>query len=127
MQSTVMIIDDNAMMREFLSVFFGKEHEVITCKNGLEGLERLDEGIRPDLILLDLNMPALTGFEFLEQLSERGLSEKVRVMVLSGEQKSDDRIKSLSLGASDFLTKPFNPQELSLRTKNVLRARLQNA
>jgi DNA-binding response OmpR family regulator len=127
MQPTVMIIDDNAMMREFLSVYFGKEYQVVSCKSGLEGLEKLAEGLVPEIILLDLNMPFFSGFEFLATLRSKGIMRKTRVIVLSGESKSDDRIRSLSLGAADYVSKPFNPQELSLRARNVLSTLSQTA
>jgi DNA-binding response OmpR family regulator len=81
----------------------------------------LYDGNRPDLIILDLRMPEMNGDEFLIYLKKNGLYKDIPVVVLSGEESSDIRIKMLELGAEDFILKPFNPMELKIRIKKVLK------
>lgn len=115
-----MIIDDSEMMREFLRTYFSKFCDVSTFSDASEALSELDRQITPDLILLDLNMPNMSGFEFLAQLRNSSLHKDIAVIVLSSADSSEDRIRCLSLGASDYVIKPFNPKELELRARKFL-------
>ncbi|MFW5947917.1 MAG: response regulator transcription factor, partial [Gemmatimonadota bacterium] len=76
---------------------------------------------RPDLMVLDLMLPGLSGYELLEELRKRPELEDVPVVVLTARREESDRIRGLELGADDYLTKPFSPQELVLRVGAVLR------
>ena len=78
----------------------------------------------PDLVVADLNMPELNGFEFIQRVHESGFFVDLPLIVLSGEESSSERIRCLKLGANDYLIKPFNPEELALRIENLLRLKM---
>ena len=83
-------------------------------------MQWLFEGNRPNLIVLDIWMPGMSGDEFLSFIKQNGLYKDIPVLILSGEESSDFRIKMLEEGAADFILKPFNPQELKVRIRKVL-------
>lgn len=111
----LMIVDDSEFMRQFLSKFLGKKLELTLVSDGVEALQKLQTGYRPAAILADINMPNMNGFEFLEHLQDSPLLQSIPVIMLSSNDDSNDRIKSLRLGAVDYIVKPFNPIELELR------------
>ena len=115
----VLIVDDEQMSREMLRIlltdFF--EHYILAA-NGEEGLQQL--ALHPDvnMILLDLEMPVMDGAEMLAQLQLSAEYQHIPVIVASGNKKA--AIRTLALGAEDFITKPYDPLELNLRVKNLL-------
>ncbi|WP_114418626.1 response regulator [Marinospirillum perlucidum] len=82
--------------------------EVEVCQNGQEALERLQQGETPDLILLDLNMPRMSGFEFLQQMKQQDCFKPLPVVVLTTSSSSEDINRAYALGAVGFLTKPVD-------------------
>jgi CheY-like chemotaxis protein len=84
---------------------------VISKSDGREALEWL-EGNLPDLVICDIQMPNLDGYQFLEMLRQRSYTKHTPVIMLSGAESSKERVKCYRLGAQDFLAKPFNPEEL---------------
>lgn len=110
-----MIVDDSEFMRRFLARFFGEKLSLTLVGDGVEALEKLQTGYRPEVILADINMPHLNGFEFLEHIKASPLYASIPVIMCSANDDSNDRIKSLRLGAVDYVVKPFNPIELELR------------
>ena len=120
MKRTILVIDDEQSIRMLLENFLGKEFEVITKNDGLEGIKFLEEGNLPDLIVADIQMPNMDGYEFLENAKASGFFNHIPIIMLSGNESSKERIKSLRLGADDYMVKPFNPEELYLRIKNIL-------
>ncbi len=76
---------------------------------------------RPDIVILDLMLPGVSGYEVLAELRKRDETREVGVILLTARREETDRIRGLSLGADDYLTKPFSPQELSLRVGGLLR------
>lgn len=116
----LMIIDDSEFMRRFLSKFLGKKLELTLVNDGVEALQKLQTGYRPDVVLADINMPNMNGFEFLEHLNASPLLNTIPVIILSSNDDSNDRIKSLRLGAVDYIVKPFNPIELELRVETQI-------
>ena len=95
-------------------------YRVITAGNGSEALKSVREQ-GPDLVVLDLMLPGLSGYDVLAELRRREDTREVGVIVLTARKDESDRIKGLSLGADDYLAKPFSPQELVLRVGAVLR------
>jgi two-component system KDP operon response regulator KdpE len=91
--------------------------QVITAYNGKEALEQVRTQL-PDLVLLDIMMPDINGFEVLKKIRE---VSSVPVIMLTAKGEEDDRIQGLELGADDYITKPFSPRELVSRIKAVLR------
>lgn len=119
MNHKILIIDDEPAIRKLLENFFNGEYEVTSKGNGLDALEWL-EGHHTDLIICDIQMPQMNGYQFLKQLRQRGFTKHTPVIMLSVSESSKDRIKCYRLGAQDFLVKPFNPEELAeLMQKNL--------
>lgn len=123
MMKQVLIIDDEPIMRKLLEQILKDKYEVISLENGKQALEWMYSGNIPDLVVADLNMPEINGFEYIEKVRESGFFSDVPLIVLSGEESSAERIKCLKLGANDYLIKPFNPEELGLRIDNLIRLR----
>lgn len=117
-QFCILVVDDEVRILNFLkSKLKAAGYEVLTASNGREALEQFQVR-EPDLIVLDVLMPAMGGFEMLKEL--RTFS-RVPVIILSAKGADTDKIKGLSLGADDYLPKPFNPDELVARIKAVRR------
>jgi len=114
----ILIVEDDERIINFLrSKLKASGYEVLTAKNGLEGLEQA-QAQEPDFIVLDLIMPKMNGLEMLKEL--RTFSA-VPIVILSAKGADADRIKGLQLGADDYLPKPFNPDELVARIEAVRR------
>ena len=122
-QKQVLIIDDEPIMRKLLEQILKDRYETVSLENGREALEWMYSGNIPDLVVADLNMPEIDGFEYITRVRESGFFSDVPLIVLSGEESSSERIKCLKLGANDYLIKPFNPEELGLRIDNLIRLR----
>jgi two-component system KDP operon response regulator KdpE len=115
---TVLVVDDEARIIDFIRMNLELEgFRVLEAANGYEALERLKEDL-PDLIILDVMMPEMDGFETLKHIRE---VSTVPVMMLTVRQEEGDRIRGLDLGADDYITKPFSPRELLSRTRALLR------
>lgn len=119
MKQKILVIDDEQSICLILENFLSVDYDIITKHDGLEGLEWL-EGNLPDLIICDLQMPNMDGYEFLEKVRQRGYTKHTPIIMLSGSETSKERVKSYRLGAQDFLTKPFNPEELEELIKKNL-------
>ena len=114
----ILIVDDEARMRRFMQMNLDLEgYRVIEASNGLEAIERVRDDL-PDLVLLDVMMPELDGFEALRIIRE---TSTVPVIMLTVRDDEEDKIKGLELGADDYVTKPFSPRELASRIKAVIR------
>ncbi len=116
-------MDDEMSIRMLLENFLSKTYNVLTAKDGLEGLEYLEQGTLPDLIVADIQMPNLDGYEFIQNVRASGFFKNIPVIMLSGIESSTERVKCLKLGADDYLVKPFNPEELAIRIENLLARR----
>ena len=114
----ILVVEDEERILNFLrSKLKASGYEVLTASNGLEGLEQT-QAQEPDLVVLDVLMPKMNGFEMLKEL--RSFSA-VPVIILTAKGTDVDRIKGLQLGADDYLPKPFNPDELVARIEAVRR------
>jgi len=114
----ILIADDEARMRRFIEMNLDLEgYRVVEASNGLEAINRVREEL-PDLVLLDVMMPELDGFEALHIIRE---TSNVPVIMLTVRDNESDKVKGLELGADDYVTKPFSPRELASRIKAVLR------
>jgi len=114
----ILVVDDEQRVLNFLtSKLRASGYDVLTASNGLEALEQA-QAEEPDLIVLDVLMPKMDGFETLKEL--RSFSA-IPVIILSARETNSDKIKGLSLGADDYLQKPFNPDELVARIEAVRR------
>jgi DNA-binding response OmpR family regulator len=121
MKRTILVIDDELSIRMLLENFLSDEYNVVSHVNGSEALTWLKEGNQADLLLVDLDMPLLNGYDFTENIRKINGMSNIPVIILSAKQKSSDRIRSYSVGADDFIQKPFNPEELMVRIQAVFR------
>lgn len=114
----ILVVDDERRMVGFIRLNLEQDgFEVIEAYNGSEALDRLRDSL-PELILLDVMMPDIDGFEVLRTIRE---VSQVPVIMLTAKGEEDDKVKGLELGADDYVTKPFSPRELVSRVKAVLR------
>jgi len=114
----ILVVDDERRMVGFIRLNLEQDgFEVVEAYNGTEALERLRDSL-PDLILLDVMMPDIDGFEVLRTIRE---VSQVPVIMLTAKGEEDDKVKGLELGADDYITKPFSPRELVSRVRAVLR------
>ena len=114
----ILVVDDEERMSRFIRL--NLEHDgfqVVEANRGMKAINLIRERI-PDLVLLDVMMPDLDGFEVLQMIRE---SHQVPVIMLTAKGEEDDKVKGLELGADDYVTKPFSPRELVSRVKAVLR------
>lgn len=118
MKKRILVVDDEPRMRRFVRMNLDLEgYDVIEADNGLTALSKVRDEM-PDLVLLDVAMPELDGFETLEHIRE---VSAVPVIMLTVKSDEEDRIRGLDLGADDYVTKPFSPRELLSRIRAVLR------
>ncbi len=121
--TTVLIVDDEANLVELLQGYLEREsYQVLTASDGVTALE-LARTAQPDLVVLDLMLPGLDGFEVCRQL--RQFSDAYVVM-LTAKTEELDKIVGLTVGADDYITKPFSPRELVARLKAMLRRPRRN-
>ena len=117
----VLVVDDEPDIVALVAYHLAKAgYRVSTAASGAEALAAAREE-HPALIVLDLMLPEMSGFEVLEQLRANEATRDVAVLMLTARREEPDRIRGLSLGADDYLTKPFSPQELVLRVAAILR------
>jgi DNA-binding response OmpR family regulator len=117
-QFRVLIVDDEPHILQFLQVkLTASGYEVLSANNGSEALAQVQTQ-EPDLLVLDVVMPGMDGFETLKQI--RAVSP-VPVIILSAKETNVDKVKGLKMGADDYLAKPFNPDELVARIEAVRR------
>ncbi len=120
MRHKILVIDDEQIIRTLLVNFLSKNYEVVAKKNGMEALEWLEEDL-PDLIICDIQMPVMGGYDFLGKLRNGGFTKRTPVIMLSGASElSEDRVKCYKAGAQYYLAKPFNPVELTEIVKKNL-------
>lgn len=118
---TILIVDDEPRIRDFVRMNLELEHyHVEEAGNGLQALEKV-RNILPDLVILDVSMPEMDGFEALLHIRQ---VSTVPVIMLTVRQSELDRIRGLDLGADDYLAKPFSPPELLSRIRALLRRSL---
>lgn len=111
----ILLVDDKASIGKVLSMYLGKEYDLVYCEDPLKAIEWLHEGNEPNLIISDIRMPKMTGSEFLSYLKSNELFKHIPVMMLSSEESTTERIRLLEEGAVDYILKPFNPMELKVR------------
>ncbi len=120
MKKNVLIIDDELSIRILLENYLKKDYNVVTKNDGMDALKWMEEGNIPDLIVADIQMPNLDGYEFIKNIRASGFFKHIPIIMLSGIESSSEKIKCLKLGANDYIVKPFNPEELSVRIEILL-------
>lgn len=124
MTHRILVVDDEPDITGLVAYHLARAgYRVSTAASGAEAI-RSAMAERPDVVILDLMLPGVSGYDVLADLRQRPETKDVGVILLTARREEEDRIRGLSLGADDYLTKPFSPQELTLRVAAVLR-RLQ--
>jgi two-component system phosphate regulon response regulator PhoB len=120
-EQRVLVVDDEADIVALVAYHLARAgYRVSTASTGPDALEAARRE-QPALLVLDLMLPGLSGYEVLEQLRADPSTRDIAVLMLTARREEQDRIRGLSLGADDYLTKPFSPQELVLRVGAILR------
>ncbi|MCR4595889.1 MAG: response regulator transcription factor [Lachnospiraceae bacterium] len=118
MSYKILVADDEPEIRDLLRLYLENEHyEVIEAENGIEAL-RLIDGQKPDMVMLDIMMPQLDGYQVLKHIRE---DNNVPVIIISAKDEDSEKILGLNLGADDYIAKPFNPLEVIARVNSGLR------
>ena len=121
MTNRILVVDDEPDITALVAYHLAKAgYRVSTAANGPDALKAAREE-RPDIVILDLMLPGVSGYDVLAELRRRDETRDVGVILLTSRREEADRIRGLSLGADDYLSKPFSPQELSLRVNALLR------
>lgn len=121
----IMLVEDEIFIQQVINQCLKGKFKVTTFANGLDAWSFLQEGGMPATIIADLNIPTITGLELLHQIKASSYFNTIPVLILSGEESSDIKIKCLEAGADDYMVKPFNPRELEIRVKKIV-ARNEN-
>jgi DNA-binding response OmpR family regulator len=120
MPFTILVAEDQQHVRSLIEYKLRSSGYTVICvEDGRAALEKAVELV-PDLILLDVMMPLLTGFEVLGALRQNAKTKAVPVVVVTALSNENEILKGLELGADDYITKPFSPNELAARVKTVL-------
>lgn len=121
---TILIVEDNDVNRELLGALLQDEYRIISARDGQEGLELMQEYCEElSLVLLDIFMPVMDGFEFLRRRNEDGRLGAIPVIVTTASELHGDEIECLKLGANDFVRKPYDPDVILNRVHNTIRLR----
>lgn len=123
MNKKVFVVDDDENIRDLISLYLTKDgYEVEQFESGEKSLEAL-KSITPDLVLLDIMMPGMDGYDTLKAIRKLG---SIPVIMVTAKDETFDKVLGLELGADDYIVKPFEPKEMTARVKAVIR-RFQNA
>ncbi|MFY8037791.1 MAG: response regulator transcription factor [Cyclobacteriaceae bacterium] len=114
----LLVVDDEPALRLLLAAYFKKQYEVLLAENGEQALEMLKLS-EPQAMVVDISMDGMDGLSLIRELRASSKWHHVPILVLSGNDTSNDRITALRAGADDYLVKPFNPEELEVRLENI--------
>ncbi len=121
-KSSLLIIEDNDDLRNYLCEKFRKYFVVSSAPDGVQGLDSAVK-IMPDLIICDVMMPGLTGFELTQQLKQNTHTSHIPVILLTGCSTDEQKVKGIGIGADDYITKPFNFEYLKVRSEKIIEQR----
>jgi DNA-binding response OmpR family regulator len=118
---TILVVEDDLDVAEMLSAYFRVQgYDVLIANLGEEGVQTCRTN-RPDLVILDIRLPDIDGYEVARQLRSNRRTADIPIIFLTDKRHREDRLQGLELGADDYITKPFDIQELRLRVRNALR------
>ena len=115
----ILIVDDEELIRNVIKTYcLNENYKVLEAENGIEAIDIINENNDIDLIILDIMMPKMDGFETLKKIKE---IKDIPVIMLSARKEEIDKLSSFNLGVDDYVTKPFSPKELMARVKAILK------
>ena len=117
---TVLIVDDDKRNIITLSMCLREDYKLLTALNAKEALDIVSENL-PDIILLDIMMPEISGYTLCSKLKNEHKTKHVPIIFITAKDSSEDIIKGLDFGADDYITKPFKPAEVTARIRSTLR------
>lgn len=121
---TMLVVDDNKLNQKILTALFSDDYNIINVDNGVEALEMIEQMKEEiDIVMLDLFMPRMDGFETLQRCRELPYFKEVPVVIITSSNALEDQILAFELGASDFVTKPFVPEIVTSRVNNIMNSR----
>jgi len=124
--SQILIVEDDVDLAEMLNAYFRVQgYEILTATWGKDAV-RVAQEMVPDVVLLDIRLPDIDGYEVCHQLRQHRRTKEIPVIFLTEKRERSDKITGLELGAVDYITKPFDIQELRLRVRNTLRRAAQS-
>jgi len=119
---TILVVDDNSDMRHFLAGIFGREYHVESAADGEEA-EQIIRAKRIDLVITDLMMPNVDGLELTQFIKQNPDTDNIPVILLTAKTAIESRLQALQYGADDYMTKPFEPEYMRARVRNILTQR----
>lgn len=120
MKKKVLIVDDKQTIAKIIQVYISDTFDCVYFDDPIKAIAWLQEGNMPDLIVSDINMPNMSGVEFLDYAKKNDLYKAIPFVILSGEDSTSQKIALLEKGAEDYISKPFNPMELKVRLKKIV-------
>jgi two-component system, chemotaxis family, chemotaxis protein CheY len=120
MKKQILIIEDDSSVRFLLGLFLKEYFDVVVKADGLEGMLWLDSGNIPDLVMADIDMPRLNGYEFIKNIRKSGFYRDIPIIMLSGWDSEEARERCFKEGANLFMVKPFNPSDLLANINKLL-------
>jgi YesN/AraC family two-component response regulator len=121
-QPILLIVEDNADRRHYIRKSFSDQYQIIEAGNGKEGIKKAEQFI-PDLIISDVMMPEMDGYKFCEQIKTKELTSHIPVILLTAKADRESKLTGLGTGADDYLSKPFDADELKLIVRNRIEQR----
>ena len=118
-KDVILVVDDQPMNLKVIASVLGIDYSLSIANNGTNALKMLENGL-PDLILLDIMMPDMDGYEVCRRIKANEKTKDIPIIFLTAKTDIDDIIKGFDLGAVDYITKPFNPTEMRVRVVNHL-------
>ncbi len=115
---SILVVDDTPENIDTVVGILNKQYKIRVAVHGVEALE-MASSKKPDIILLDIMMPGMDGYEVCQKLKENPETKQIPIIFLTAKTEAEDVVRGLKLGASDYVTKPFHPQELLARIENV--------
>ena len=118
-KNTLLIVDDDASNLMELTHIFRADYKVYVVKDGKSAMEKAEESI-PDLILLDVIMPEMSGFDVIRELRKSETTKNIPVIFITGMNEVENESEGLDLGAVDYVRKPFNAKAIKIRVQNQI-------